>query len=87
MKWTFLQRDVTLAILNFFFWKFGRKMQKSLGEQNIQQNFKKRFFEFFDDLNQENGGHLGFWPPETLAQGGKSRKVEFYKDYVLIFDI
>ena len=87
MKWTFLQRDVTLAILNFFFGNLVEKCKNHLVNKTYNKISKKRFFEFFDDLNQENGGHLGFWPPETLAQGGKSRKVEFYKDYVLIFDI
>ena len=48
---------------------------------------KKRFFEFFDDLNQENGGHLGFWPPETLAQGGKSRKVDFFEGKISVSDV
>ena len=71
----------------FFFGNLVEKCKNHLVNKTYNKISKKRFFEFFDDLNQENGGHLGFWPPETLAQGGKSRKVEFYKDYVLIFDI
>ena len=37
--------------------------------------------------NYQNGGHLGFQPPQHLAQGGKSRKVDFYDCKVSVSDV
>ena len=35
----------------------------------------------------QNGGHLGFRPPQHLAQGGKSRKVDFYDCQISVSDL
>ena len=39
------------------------------------------------DRFYQNGGHLGFQPPQPLAQGGKSRKVDFYEGKISVSDM
>ena len=39
------------------------------------------------DRFYQNGGHLGFQPPQPLAQGGKSRKVDFYEGKISVSDV
>ena len=38
---------------------------------------KKHFFENFDDLNQDNGGHLGFLPIKKNAQSPQGASFAF----------
>ena len=77
MKWTFLQRDVTLAILNFFFGNLVEKCKNHLVNKTYNKISKKHFFEFFDDLNQENGGPLGFLPIKKNAQSPQGASFDF----------
>ena len=35
----------------------------------------------------QNGGHLGFQPPQHFPQGGKSRKVDFYEGKISVSDM
>ena len=39
------------------------------------------------DIFYQNGGHLGFQPPQHLAQGGKSRKVDFFEGKISVSDV
>jgi len=57
LKWTFLERDVTLVILIIFL-KIDGKRNNYLENKVYNKISKKQFFDIFDDLKKECGGHL-----------------------------